>query len=227
MFKELDVVMIPTNKKSKIYLNQYANTENGANKLVLGESIKGEASSTITEMGLRGYLPQELVVTSNEKIEEGDYCYHSGRKIITQWFNKPGSHKEKDALLKIIATTDSSLEVIVAEGPYATISKSLPQEFIQSYVKKYNKGIIITKVMVEYEEIGPGFPADIWFIKTNPDNIINIKCAKDTWTKDEHISNIEKYRLDYEQFKRDCHFGPNEKEIKEWTCKWIEENLNI
>lgn len=62
-------------------------------------------------------------------------------------------------------------------------------------------------------------------LKVNSKNEISIKKIKDVWTKEEHISNLNKYRLDYEKFKKSCHFGPNQKEIEEWSNKWIEDNL--
>ena len=45
------------------------------------------------------------------------------------------------------------------------------------------------------------------------------------YSKEEHIVNLTKYRLHYEQFRKDSYFGPNEKEIADWSNKWIEQNL--
>lgn len=60
----------------------------------------------------------------------------------------------------------------------------------------------------------------------NPkDNTINIKPIKDSWNREEVISNIIKHRNDFLKFKTDSHYNPNDKEIKEWEDKWINENL--
>lgn len=45
------------------------------------------------------------------------------------------------------------------------------------------------------------------------------------YTKEEVIFNLNKYLIDYEQFKKDSYYGPNQKEIKEWSDNWINKNL--
>ena len=133
---------------------------------------------------------------------------------------------------KIIATTDKSLTINITR--ILGVTRELPQisqSFIEYFVSKYNKGNIITKVMVEYEvrndfkDMEDALNGDAYKLKINSDNTINIKSIKDSWNKYEFIANLIKYREDYETFKQSCHFGPNPKEIEEWSNKWIEKNL--
>lgn len=114
-------------------------------------------------------------------------------------------------------------------------------DFVKKYLEEYNKGNIIKWVDVEFddkEKFGirgykgnrlvfdnttknPNFGK----IKINSKNEISITKIKDNWTKEEIINTLIKYREDYETFKKSCHFGPNEKEINQWSNSWIEKNL--
>ena len=70
--------------------------------------------------------------------------------------------------------------------------------FISKYIEEYNKGNIITDLLVEYEE-GKSYSGNEGLIikewlKINPkDNTITIKKAKDSWNKEEVIRLLEKY----------------------------------
>jgi len=45
------------------------------------------------------------------------------------------------------------------------------------------------------------------------------------YTKEEVVILCLKIHYEYIQYKKDCHYGPNMREIAEWTDNWIEENL--
>lgn len=109
-------------------------------------------------------LNQHLYITSNEEIKEGDYFIYptiKGLSIAKHDYTEditPTNLKGK----KIIATTDSSLTIEITKSNDnifyipTTELKSLPQpskEFIQSYIEFYNKGEVITDVLVEVKEI--------------------------------------------------------------------------
>lgn len=99
------------------------------------------------------------------------------------------------------------------------------QSFIEKFVEEYNKGNVITEVMVEYEysyrknDDGEdiGFPVhEPLVLKINPkDNTITIRKIKDSWSREEVIELLHK-RMEYT-------FG--EDYDKSTTDKWIEENL--
>ena len=126
---------------------------------------------------------------------------------------------------KIIATTDISL---VKEYNLPEPSQS----FIQKYIEEYNRGNIITDVLVEYDShptIGKIIDniaytgMDIEFLKINPkNNTITIKKAKDSYTREEVIELCRQAFIDGTYAGG---FGPNEKTIDSETEKWIEENL--
>ena len=133
---------------------------------------------------------------------------------------------------KIIATTDISL---VKEYNLPQPS----QQFIQKYIEEYNKGNIITDVLVEYEDIIYNPEKDREYqsndriniedcdkqtrLKINPkDNTITIKIVKDNWNREEVIELCKQAFIDGTYAGG---FGPNEKTIDSETEKWIEENL--
>ena len=95
--------------------------------------------------------------------------------------------KTKNGYKEILSSTNASLEL-----PQPS------QQFIQKYIEEYNRGNIITDVLVEYELISneeyflntinpdenvPYFDEDL---KINPKyNTISIKKVKDSYTKEE------------------------------------------
>ena len=149
---------------------------------------------------------QHLYITSNEKIKEGDYCIDAGELF--------GSYERTDTLIgpsyKIIATNDISL--------------GLPQpsqQFIQKYIKEYNKGNVIANVLVEYEietnVLFKVYESDPIKLKVNPkDNTITIKKVKELWNREEFIELINKFNNIMSNDQQLTQFGLD---------KWIEENL--
>lgn len=214
-FKKCKVVMLPTNEKANIILDR--------NKL---EYInQSQIASTITSI-VKGF---HLYITSDDKIKEGDWCYHTGRKIVIQFLKQPGYFREYDALKKIIATTDSFLtiesDMNIHSIPTQHIeeNKVLPQpsqSFIEKYVGEYNKGNIITDILVEYDEVLGRYSKDIhdtYFVpKVNPkDNNITIKKVKDIWSRDEVIDLLTNHTINLRNKSNDL----------QYTNKWIHENL--
>ena len=131
-FKRAQVIMLPTENKI-----------NGS----IVKDIKEE--SKILHIKQKDYcehedfVAQHLYITSDDEIKEGDLH-------ITSDHSGFGFRK-----YKIIATTDTSLKT---DNPNYDIGKlayiTLPQpsqQFIEKYIESYNKGEIITDVLVEYE----------------------------------------------------------------------------
>ena len=136
-----------------------------------------------------------LYVLSNDKIKESDYCYsYKTNKIVKSTCDvSREANKNIGFWKKVIATTDKSLS--------QTNRTEIPQpseQFIQKYIEEYNRGNIITDVLVEYELISneeyfgntvnpdddvPYFDENL---KINPkDSTITIKKAKDSYTREE------------------------------------------
>lgn len=237
-FKKAKVVMLPTNQKAKegmIYL-----------KPKIG--IFNKTASENHNNNVYDCNPQHLYIISDDEIKEGDYIlnietnnifkadsieYLESHNIIED-FDKSFYINSKYAK-KIIATTDTSLQWLDESEKNPELArtnglwKCLPQpsqQFIEKYIKEYNKGNIITDVLIEYELISneeyfgntvnpdddvPYFDEKL---KINPkDNTIIIKKVKDSWNREE-VEN-----LIYAAMKDRCYTT-----VSEWR-KWIEENL--
>ena len=147
---------------------------------------------------------------------------------------------------KIIATTDQSLLINIScnccesyqnsncneKGDGIICYQKLPQpskEWIDYYISEYNKGNIITDVLVEYEEIYSDYgETDIFDLvcthhgkisrlKINRDKTINIKSVKENWDREEVKILLQKILLDkpkLEGLMMTC-----------WENEWIEQNL--
>lgn len=154
--------------------------------------------------------------------------------------------KTETGYREVLATTDESLYYKDTSknpkqymGSYMSMSlgENLPQpsqQFIQKYIEEYNRGNVITDVLIEYELISneeyfgntvnpdddvPYFDEKL---KINPkDNTIIIKIAKDSWSREEVIEFGNKV-------KEYCKNGWKEETLHrvffEWD-KWVEENL--
>ena len=169
-------------------------------------------------------LPQHLYLLSDEEIKVGDLCYSVNFKgtQFGRMAKESLSEAKRLKVPKVVASTDSSL-------PVPTFSKS----FLEVFVKEYNKGNIITEVMVEYEYIPGGrieAAPDIWEkgyglqLKVKSDNTISIRKIKDSWNREE-VDRI------LEDFSKHCFKIAKEAVI--WAenypiiikKEWIKENL--
>ncbi len=176
--------MLPTNEKANsIWSNSLLN------KLSYGELSPIHCSH------------YHLYILSDEEIKEGDWCImlDSFGNVFSnpRQYTNPETQFLNKGLRKIIATTDSSLKIEKSSTGYTENRsrtfyslESLPQpskSFIEVFVEEYNKGNIITDVMVEYEQnlicenvFDNNSVSKQWVnkgvkSKINPDNIINIK----------------------------------------------------
>ena len=176
-----------------------------------------------------------LYIISDDEIKEGDWVVYKNKMIYQNSYGEIGSVIGDEDFIrkyckKIIATTDESL--------------NLPQpsdSFIKKYVEGYNKGNVITDVLVEYniyDDQCDGLSCGICNcnhttekliseLKINPkDNTITIKKVKDSYTREEHISNIKKFSLELGSkihcfLKEDGTLSISIQDVN----KWIEENL--
>lgn len=145
---------------------------------------------------------QHLYITSDDEIKEGDWVIETLNKVIFQVKNSTNDYRDS-TFKKIISTTDKSIDL-----------PEIPQSFINQYIESYNKGNVITEVMVEYEQFFDICPEidDVranYKAKINPDNVINISTIKDSWNREEVIEIIKIINS----------------HSKESVNKWIEQNL--
>ena len=203
-------------------------------------------------------INQHLYIISDDEIKEGDWVYENNLNTETNIYqvykrnNKLGIFRFRNVFVelsksnckKIIATTDTSLieESRLMRECYSLKIGQPSQQFIQKYIEEYNKGNVITDVLVEYENIyidafdtviiqhekdTDSYLKQCKFIssnlKINPkDNTITIKKVKDSYTREEVIELCKQAFIDGTYSGG---FGPNEKTINNETEKWIEENL--
>ena len=242
MWKNNHVVMLPTQSKA-VRLGQ----------LVIGAGNNLFSSRQSNDIGsLTAY---ELYITSDEEIKVGDWylandCNHKNdtpiyivRKcdnITNGWLESNsniGQGDNPDWSSKIIATTDTSLRRMGDNG-IVDIALGLeisyiPESFIKYFIEEYNKGNVITKVMIEDEDCGTidstcgliphiSTEGDTFYmgakLKVNSNNTINIKPIKDSWNREEHIANIKAFA---KEFVANTDTAYKQADID----KWIENNL--
>ena len=204
--------------------------------------------------------PQHLYIVSNEKIKEGDYFLTDIRNHISEnnsnpiwklkqcskidngWIfniNNFGLGYNPNWCKKIIATTDSSLLITPYEWKAEDVNKirtkypQPPESFIAKFIKSYNEGNPITKVLVEYI-IGQGFENGKTqsikeYLKVGKSNEITIIKSK-IWTKEEkdEIVNIhiEIMKVGLIEEGGDIAWKDEyESKIREIATNWIEQNL--
>ena len=96
-----------------------------------------------------------LYVLSDDEIKKGDYIYCTITNIIE--IAKYNHDDLKRDWKKVIATTDTSLYIHQKETvslPERVFYLPQPsQQFIEKYIEEYNRGNIISDVLVEYELI--------------------------------------------------------------------------
>ncbi len=180
------VVMLATDKDSNINLCSYSDTMSFKTDFEKKECC----------------INQNLYITSNEEIKEGDWChtkwgidkcdkigglgihYFNG---LSMSFGK--TELEYNQVKKIIATTDSSLVTNKGEVTEKFRYFYLPQlskEFIQAYIESHNNGKVIEDVLVEMDErtdfkdVFDAIDGNAYQIKLK-DNIITIKKKEEDW----------------------------------------------
>lgn len=175
-FREVQIILLPHNNISTTITKYLENDTLSINLDILAP-----------------HTNQHLYIISDDEIKDNDWFVDKNCSLpISAGYNIGFSENKK----KIIATTDTSLE-IVSKGINPVYEK-LPQpsqQFITKYIEEYNKGNIITDVLVEYEKINIGSYINvvkrnfIEVLKVNPkDNTINVKLEeKHTYSKEQLI----------------------------------------
>ncbi len=131
-YQECDVVMLKSGKNnSKIGLN--LNVVTGIHLYYF-------------EQGARWDETQHLYIVSNEEIKEGDWCIDN-RPTMNNFIHQLSCNVKGD-IKKIIASTNNMQNELSVKGVIGNIPQ-IPQQFIDQYINEYNKGNIITKVLVE------------------------------------------------------------------------------
>jgi hypothetical protein len=130
-------------------------------------------------------MPQHLYILSGiTYVDKGDWYYSKFEKTIKQSDSKCQSFD----IDKIIATTNPELKIeSMIVGKTIHIPYPRPSDdFTKKFIKEYNKGTVISEVLVEYKKTHiEGLTIFGIFkeyeLKVAPDNTITIKKAEDDW----------------------------------------------
>lgn len=159
MKKEHTVVMLPTEKASRLVKN----AREGKNGLLMFY----EHERTVKPSD--GFKQQHLYILSPEEVQKGDWAIIRGRFPSRCNNVGPGGIRyfdcsecfgtqETEHMKKIVATTDSDLWFRVYGGQEDKNGElEVPKigiDFVQRYVKEWNKGNKIDSVMLEYNRVG-------------------------------------------------------------------------
>lgn len=194
-FKKSQVVMLSTSENSSI-----AKEADGLLKFI------GTTKSTYVNSEYHSC--QNLYFLSDDEIKESDFGYNIISKTIDVFTDSLLQNKQY--YKKIIATTDTLGVSNLTTGKLPNPSK----EFIEVFIQEYNKGNIITEVMVEYENFD-SHVLGLDRIKINPkDNTITIRKVKDSWNREEVKELLEKWVDNTQKHKGS---------LLLW--EWIKENL--
>ena len=154
-YKRAKVIMLPTEDNHSKFAKYILDSSFG------GCIKENELCTTTSTIGWSNiFKPQHLYIISDDEAKENDLYIESDHKGF-------GFIK-----YKIIATTDASLKVFIdgngnksshelTKSGYIEFLPQPSQQFIEKYIEEYNKGNIITDILVEYE-------------KTNIGSIINV-----------------------------------------------------
>lgn len=237
MDKVIDLIMLPTKQKSEIgSIMKCIKETYYIDKIEIGTLCINKNWIVALENGNEFWQPQHLYITSDEEIKEGEYGIDIRDNKIFKCDRILNNHYEQGILqfqksycLKIIATTDISLTITNYNNGTWSYLPQPSQQFIQHYIEEYNKGNIITKVMVEYEKatyekwLENGASPVFDTLKVNSDNTINIKPTKDSWSKEEVSQEKEEFiHLFFSNhYDKLSNIGFTSQYIREW----IKENL--
>jgi hypothetical protein len=232
MFKKAKCILLPTEEESNLFLKSNAVGRIG---------LECNAKRPIYGIKHLGWTYQHLYIISDDEIKEGDWYLvelfditgkstgnhlEQCNSIDDVWVNHSGVELTRHIgnCKKIIATTDSSLKIIIPRHNDFDSEYSLPQlsqSFIEKYITEYNRGQTITEIMVEYIQNFDNrisiYP-DVWQPKIDKDNTITIKKVKESWNREEIIDIVWKF---VDNFVADTNTVYQQNKID----KWIEENL--
>jgi len=175
MKKQVNVVMLPTEKESNLFL-----WDNGTLEFLYPIEYKGKGNY------------QHLYFLSDDEIKEGDWVYHKLLKSVFKIDLREVDEdyiKEAKNIKKIIATTDESLrwnndnDVQIIDNHHCKLPRPSNE-----FLKKFCELGSVDKVLVEYEkesytdrftttENGIGNPetwGNRYNLKVAPDNTITI-----------------------------------------------------
>lgn len=244
MYKTHKIVLIPTDNNTNIHLkdgtlstgilyleNFIGNKHNSFHLYILSdeEITKGDWCICYESIGLHSEIKEYKIL----KCSKSNH-YRKGDQKHLHLFDNNNYEYSPDKCKKIIATTDRSLVVNVSKPLGVTRElPNIPLEFVEKYIEEYNKGNVITEVMVEHkfdyaEEDTECWGDEIEKLKIDKNNQIIITTrTKDNWNRKEVIELMKKFKEETELFSTSSIVKENKSfmTIEQIENKWIEENL--
>jgi len=170
-------------------------------------------------------IGQHLYILSSEEIKKNNWKLCLNDNLISQYLSKKSieSDSKCENCKKIIATTDSSLETVTSgvikteKGHYGFTTLKpfeIPQSFIEYFINEYNKGNVISKVLVEVEnksveQLNDMYGINHWRnqqIKLNQNNEISILTKSKQETVEDKIKTLisewQQRQVNYENLAR-------------------------
>ena len=217
-YQEAEVVMLTTDKRTRI--DKIRNS--------LRYSIYLIPSNAFSEF-------QHLYILSNEEIKEGDWFIDL--KDNTIWQNKAKESMRKSIFpecKKIIATTNEYIgytDIRVSPVKNFCIYPKPSDSFIKKYIEEYNKGNVITNVLVEYE-IGKSYSGNSGleikqWLKVDSNNTITIKKLEPELYTREEVKILLQKSLLFAFKEGNNHIGSNLPFLRTTMDNWIKKNLKI
>lgn len=228
MKQEKTVVMVSTSKPATV--NQIVSRKSD-NRLAIVNVL------TVEDPNRHLHTTQHLYILSDEKVKNGDWYVvelfkitgesdglhlEQCKKIEDVWVNNFDvvQTRHKDNCKKVIATTNPDLWKKENDGSkenqqFAQYLWDIPKiglDFVERFVKEWNKGNEIEKVMIEYLNTG-GFCNEVWELKIRSNGTVIISPVEERkYTKMEIMNSLHKAELKHD---------------KDYTKIWvlIEQNL--
>ena len=199
MDKKYKIIKLPT-KTSRFWYSDITN-----NFIIYESSIEQRKKN-------KSINPQHFYILSDEKVKKGDNVLYNDKKNGSCIYNvkslKGYSENDKSSVYldkigyipetfikKVIASTDCSLNLHL-----------IHQSYINYYIEEYNKGNVIEEVEMEFVIVdfdNNKVEHKIQMIN----NTISIKPIKDSWSREEVITLLNKYEKDTNYYGRDGYYS--------------------
>lgn len=183
MEKKCKIVMLSTDKAEKCLLLDYYKKLNNF-------TDKKDSYFTKAYLNSENMSAQHLYIISDDKIKKGDKVIQTRDNETSIETIDDECEIASDIQKKIIVTTDNSLKISSWE-PYhehpQILLPQLSQTFIEKYIEEYNKGNIITDVLVEYKYVKEELVIGKEYFLNKSDWKVNISYTKGIYLGDEKL----------------------------------------
>ena len=246
MKKKLKLILLSTDKAIREVRDGYYKNVLSLNNTKYDKSL--ELFRTID--GIKVPNPQHLYAISDEKPKVGDWFLYDNKlfndfkcslspnttMFVRVYPLKDYGERYDEVYIKdckkVIITTDDSLTYIehdytvpYPKGKQITVP-TFTNDFLDTYIKKYNDGEVLEFVEVEYDCDHFQMPNKVIdVLKVNSDNTVDVSLIEDKlYTKKELVNKLLIYKADLLVELMRCRES-NRTLQTEFTNNWIKQNL--